>query len=66
MATSRCPRSECRGSAFETVELRVAGTKARLHAVQCASCGAVVGVTDLPAVAELVERLVKQLSAERA
>ncbi len=44
MATSSCVK--CSGTRFELKELNVSGSKFRLMAVQCASCGGVVGVQE--------------------
>lgn len=56
MALSRCPRSECSGRSFEMKELTVSGANFRNVAIQCSSCGAVVGVMDyLPIGAALLK-----------
>ena len=44
MATSTCPK--CDSHTFETKEFSPNHSNFRLTAVQCASCGAVVGVLD--------------------
>jgi predicted nucleic-acid-binding Zn-ribbon protein len=44
MAISRCV--SCKGTSFEISEANVSGTRFKLNFVQCALCGAVVGVTE--------------------
>ena len=47
MATARCPRTDCTGTSFEMKELNIRGANYRHLAVQCSTCGAVVGVTEI-------------------
>lgn len=47
MARSRCPRSECSSTSFEAVVLEPKHSNYRYMAIQCADCGAVVGVQDM-------------------
>jgi len=44
MAASNCPK--CSSESFELVGIVPDGSKFRLLAVQCSSCGSVVGVMD--------------------
>jgi len=46
MAISRCPRSECDGTHFEAKKMEPRNSDYKLMAIQCATCGAVVGVMD--------------------
>jgi len=59
--TSRCPRTDCPGTSFEMKELKVLGAKFRQMAIQCSSCGAVVGTTDFVNVGALLENLANKL-----
>lgn len=43
MATSRCPK--CESTRFEMATLEPKGARYKQSAIQCSSCGAVVGVT---------------------
>jgi hypothetical protein len=61
MATSRCPRSDCASSSFEIKELKVRDARFRMNAVQCSSCGAVVGIRDFQNVPELLDVLATKL-----
>jgi hypothetical protein len=44
--SSKCPRSDCNSTQFEMKELKVKNSQYRLNAIQCTSCGAVVGVSE--------------------
>ncbi len=44
MAKSTCIK--CEGTKFEIKDLAVTGAKFRLFAVQCASCGGVIGLQE--------------------
>lgn len=63
MAISRCPK--CEGTRFELKENgSVLGAKFKLMFVQCAACGAVVGVTDYFNVPAMLQKLGKKLGIE--
>jgi hypothetical protein len=47
MGRSRCPRSDCSSTSFEAVALEPKHSNYRYMAIQCAECGAVVGVQDM-------------------
>ncbi len=47
MALPRCPRNDCNGRTFEACELAPINSRFRLMSIQCAKCGAVVGVQEL-------------------
>jgi hypothetical protein len=61
MATSRCPRPECSSTSFEIKELKVRDAVYRMNAVQCSTCGAVVGVRDYQNASVLLDALAKKL-----
>lgn len=61
MAASRCPRDACGGTTFEIKEVRVRDASYRMNAVQCATCGAVVGIRDFQNTSVLVQELAKKL-----
>jgi hypothetical protein len=52
MAHATCPK--CSSSSFETAEFTPRGSNFKLNSVQCASCGAVVGVFDYYNVGNLI------------
>ena len=59
MATSKCPT--CESSRFEMVEMSPGGSRFKVMAVQCSSCGSVVGVTDFYNTASLLEKIAKKI-----
>lgn len=61
MANSRCPRSECTGTSFEGKELAVRDARFKFYAIQCATCGAVVGVDSWVNPGNALERIAKHL-----
>lgn len=65
MAVSKCGRCECKS--FEMVQQdAVAGSRFKLQFVQCAGCGAVVGVTTyehVPSMLNSLSSLVNSLIA---
>lgn len=64
MALSRCPRGECSGTSFELREIEPRHAAYKLHAIQCSSCGAVVGVMDYFNIGVLVRKLAKALHVD--
>ena len=61
MATSRCPRSDCTGTVFEGKELAVKNATHRYIAIQCASCGSVIGTESWINPGNALERIAKFL-----
>ncbi|MCV2359645.1 hypothetical protein LNV08_11760 [Paucibacter sp. TC2R-5] len=59
MALSTCPK--CPSHAFEMKEAEPNGSKFKLMFVQCASCGAVVGVTDYFNTSSLLDKIADKL-----
>ncbi|OSZ21153.1 hypothetical protein BVZ25_20710 [Klebsiella quasipneumoniae] len=59
MATTTCPK--CSSTRFEMKETVVSGSRYRLMFIQCASCGAAVGVQDYFNAGELLTRICKKL-----
>ncbi|EXI92097.1 MAG: hypothetical protein AW12_00840 [Candidatus Accumulibacter sp. BA-94] len=60
MAVSKCPT--CSGVSFELKAAeRINGARFPPNFVQCASCGAVVGVMEETSAADLVKRLAAKL-----
>ncbi len=59
MAASRCPK--CESTSFEITEGKVAHATFRMLFVQCASCGAVVGVTEFFNVNASLQKIAKTL-----
>lgn len=59
MATSKCPK--CDSTCFEMRENAPSGSKYKLMFVQCAYCGAVVGVTDYFNIPSLLEKIARHL-----
>ena len=59
MANSTCPK--CASTRFEMKEHKPAGSKFPIMFVQCANCGAVVGITDFHNVPLLLERMARQI-----
>jgi ribosomal protein L37E len=63
MATSTCVK--CGGTSFELAADKVPkGSQYKVHFVQCASCGGVVGVTDYYESSWLVQQLAKVLGRD--
>jgi RNase P subunit RPR2 len=62
MAISTCPK--CDSTIFETKEGAVRGSNFKLTFVQCASCGAVVGVLDFFNIGQLVQDLAVRLTGK--
>lgn len=59
MATSRCPVSECGSTSFELKTFEPHGSSYKLSAIQCRTCGAIVGVMDYFNIGNLVHQLAK-------
>lgn len=59
MSASKC--GACGHGSFEIKTKEPTGSRFKLNYLQCASCGAVVGVTDYSDVATLVMSLAEQL-----
>lgn len=59
MAVSTCPK--CDGTFFETKENSPRGSNFKFTFVQCASCGAVVGVMDYFNIGQLIQILAKRM-----
>ena len=59
MAVSKCP--QCEGNEFELKAVVPKGSRFKLSLVQCAHCGAVVGVTDYYNTASLLEKIAERL-----
>jgi predicted nucleic-acid-binding Zn-ribbon protein len=57
MAYSTCPK--CDSHYFELKEIEPSNSRFKLNAVQCSSCGAVVGVTEYHNVGTIVARIEK-------
>jgi hypothetical protein len=64
MATSRCPRSDCTSTSFELKEIVPRGSEYKLLAVQCTSCGAVVGVLEYFNSGQLLHKLAEKLGVK--
>ena len=64
MASSQCPK--CESGTFETKEAVPRGSGFKVVFIQCASCGAVVGVTDLYNIPVLLEKIAKKLGVKLA
>lgn len=58
---SRCPRSDCNGHTFEIEQFEPRGSAFKLIAVQCASCGAVVGVIDYMNIGNILGKIAEKL-----
>ncbi|ELY2473516.1 hypothetical protein SMB93_003926 [Cronobacter sakazakii] len=59
MATTTCPK--CTSTQFELKEHPVTNSKFRLVFIQCSSCGAAVGTTELINTNSLIKALAKKL-----
>ena len=59
MAVSTCPK--CPGTTFEVVEASPIGAPSKLVFIQCASCGAVVGVKDYLDTQTVIDEIAKKL-----
>jgi len=55
MATSTCPK--CSSTTFEMTEVLPKGSRYKFMFIQCAACGAVVGVTDWYNTSSLLEKI---------
>lgn len=64
MAVSTCPNSQCKGHGFEIVEHEPMGGKFKVHFIQCASCGTVVGVQEYYNIGKLIEIFAKKLNVD--
>jgi uncharacterized Zn finger protein len=63
MPESTC--SKCGNQSFELIDLRSTDTKTTIQAVQCESCGTIVGVVeDLSANLTEIERRLKSLEVK--
>lgn len=62
MALSRCPRESCNGRTFEAKKLdHIQGSNYKHIAIQCSTCGAVVGVMDYWNIGSLLHSLAEKL-----
>jgi len=61
MARSRCPRSDCSSTSFEAVALEPKRSNFSYLAIQCAECGAVVGVQEMENTAVQLRALAAKL-----
>jgi hypothetical protein len=59
MATSKCPK--CDNKSFELKSAKIKDCRPDLNFIQCASCGAVIGVLDPYRASILVRQLAKKL-----
>ena len=59
MANSTCPK--CSSNSFEMKEAKIRNSAYRLYFVQCASCGAVVGVQEFENIGALIYKLAKKM-----
>ena len=59
MAFSSCPK--CESTRFEMKEMSPTGSKFKVQAVQCSSCGAVVGILDYYNIPALLTKIAKKL-----
>jgi hypothetical protein len=62
MAVSNCPK--CESTAFEIKAGEAKGSKHKLMFIQCASCGAVAGVTDYYNIPFLLGKMAKHLGLD--
>lgn len=62
VATSTCPK--CDSHRFEVKLLEPIGAQYKFHAVQCAACGAVVGVTEYFNIGARIGDLAKGLNVK--
>lgn len=62
MATSTCPK--CTSTKFELKTSEIEGARFNVNLIQCASCGAVVGVVDYYNVPNLLEKLAVRLGVK--
>ena len=62
MAISKCPA--CSLTRFEMKTLEPEGSKFKLSAVQCASCGAVLGITDYYNVPSLLDKIAQKIGVQ--
>jgi hypothetical protein len=61
MAVSKC--AACNAKSFELAEASIAGSKFKHYFVQCAKCGAVVGVIPFDSTNALIRLVQKDLKA---
>ena len=59
MAKSKCPR--CESTDFEMEKAEPKGSRFKMMFIQCASCGAVVGVTDYFDISALLDQIARRL-----
>ncbi|WP_141240475.1 hypothetical protein [Pantoea agglomerans] len=59
MATTTCPK--CPSTRFEVKEHPIAGCNFRMLFIQCATCGAAVGVTETIHTNTLIRNLARKL-----
>lgn len=59
MATSKC--SKCNCTNFEMKEANIIGSKFKYYFIQCASCGAVIGVVPYHNTNVLLEQIANKL-----
>ncbi|VVE06121.1 hypothetical protein PSP20601_02402 [Pandoraea sputorum] len=59
MPTPCCPK--CDNTTFETHTISPTGSRYKVNAINCRSCGAVVGVIDYYNTAALLEKIAKKL-----
>lgn len=57
--TPKCPSCEAPNN-FEAIAIEVSGYPVQLTSIQCAACGAVVGIMDRYSISDLIDRLAKR------
>lgn len=60
MATSTCVK--CNNTRFETKVIEPTGSNFKLVAIQCSSCGGVVGITEYLNIGDRIGTLAKKLN----
>jgi transcription initiation factor TFIIIB Brf1 subunit/transcription initiation factor TFIIB len=55
MPDSKCPK--CNNTSFELVQKELTNSPQQYQFIQCASCGCVVGISDIPHMPSLVKSL---------
>ena len=63
MADSKC--ASCGNTSFELKEAKIEHCKFRFNFIQCASCGAVIGLIDYNHVPTLLNQIIAKLAIMR-
>ncbi len=63
MADSKCPK--CDSTSFEQKDAKIAGAKFQYRFIQCAACGAVVGLIDNMHVPSLLTQILAKVNTLR-